>query len=89
MKSIFEKVIKKDREADELYLFAKICNENKITIEGSNQKDTITIDVSYNQLLSIVKFCHNVIDEYYQEYESSAASEKTQEIYIDDDPVNW
>ena len=88
MKTVFRKTIKKDKETDSLQLISKICHENKITFAGTNGKDTIVFDFSYNQLLSLRKFMNSIINEHYKEFESSMQKEKTQAIYIDD-PVNW
>jgi hypothetical protein len=88
-KNVFKKLIKQDQGNKSLELVSTICKENKINFSAISGNDHIIFDISYNQLLSIAKFLHNVIDAHYQEYESTIVSEKTQEIYIDEDSVSW
>ena len=87
-KKVFKKIIKEDQDSNPLQLLATICKENKITFAAASGKDHIVFDFSYNQLISVSKFLHNIIDAHYQQYESRMEQEKTQIIYLDD-PIDW
>ena len=92
MKNVFKKIIKEDENKSAIQTIVTINKENDISFaiaeETNKGVSARVINLSFNQICSLSRLMHKVIDSHYQQYSNTITKEKTQTIYIDD-PIDW